>query len=262
MKKFSIPAKKIAIVIGVIAGFLVIGSLAGQFYKFSGGENDFLLKIVEKFDLDQERNNLPTWFQSSSLLLCSFLLCIIALIRHEIKDKDTRFWGIMALVFLYLSLDEAVSIHEQTAVPFRELFQTHGILFFGWVIPAIFLCGLFFIWSLKFLRNLPPRVSWLFIFAGAIYVSGALGVEMIGASYYESFIEPLNGKVDLNYTLLTTLEELLEMCGITTFAYALLDYLGSESVTEFSYETEKSVKTYKSRINFGKPATIQFRAKL
>ena len=68
----------------------------------------------------------------------------------------------------FFSLDEAVSIHEQAAVPFRELFHAHGILFFGWVIPAIFLCGLFFIWSLKFLRNLPPRVSWLFILAGAI----------------------------------------------------------------------------------------------
>ena len=160
MKKFSIPAKKIAIIIGVIAGLLVVVTLAGQFYKFSGGENDFLLKIVEKLDLDQERNNLPTWFQASSLLLCSFLLGIIALIRREIKDKDTRFWGIMALVFLYLSLDEAVSIHEQAAVPFRELFHAHGILFFGWVIPAIFLCRSFLYLVAKVSAKFAAACKW------------------------------------------------------------------------------------------------------
>lgn len=260
MKKFSIPAKKIAIIISVIAVLLVVASLAGQFYKIYGGENEFLLKIVEKFDLDQEINNVPTWFQSSCLLLCSFLLAITALVRHEIKAKDTRFWGFMAFIFLYLSVDEAVSIHEQATVPLRQLFHTHGILFFAWVIPAVVLVGLLFLWSLKFLRNLPVQTRWLFIIAGVIYISGALGMEMVGAKYYEIFIEPINNKiVDLIYILMTTVEESLEMCGMITFAYALLDHLSSEAVTVLVYDTEKSVETRQSRIDFGKPAAIQFR---
>lgn len=261
MKNFTIPAKKTAVVLGIVTVFLIAVSLAGQFYKFNGGENDFLLKIVEKLDLDQEKNNLPTWFQSSLLLLCSFLLAIIALIRYELKDKDIRFWGILAFTFLYLSVDEAVSIHEQTAVPFRELFHTHGILFFGWVIPAILLVGLFFVWSLKFLRNLPPRVSWLFIIAGVVYVSGALGMEMIGASYYEKFIETHNHIVDLNYTILTTVEETLEMIGLTIFAFALMDFLGSDAVSEIYIKKEKTVEARNRRIDFGKPAAIEFRTK-
>ena len=88
-------------------------------------------------------------------------------------------------------------------------------------------------------------------------------MEMVGASYYETFIEPLNklNLVDLTYILLTTIEERLEMCGMTTFAFALLDHLSSEAVTAPVYNTEKSVKIRQSRIDFGKPATIQFRAK-
>ncbi|MGI9054193.1 MAG: hypothetical protein ACR2F2_00175 [Pyrinomonadaceae bacterium] len=261
MIKFSIPAKKIAIVLGIIAVCLAAASITGQYYKINGGENEFLLKIVEKVDLDQEINNLPTWFQSSLLMLCSFLLTITALIRHEIKDKGIRFWGFLAFIFLYLSLDEAVSIHEQAAVPLRALFHSHGLLFFGWVIPAILLVGLFFVWSLKFLRNLPARVSWLFIIAGVVYVVGALGMEMIGASYYEKFIETHNHIVDLNYTLLTTFEESLEMIGLTIFAFALLDHLGSDAVLEINVKMEKTVETRNRRIDFGKPAAVGFRTK-
>ena len=64
----------------------------------------------------------------------------------------------------------------------------------------------------------------LFIIAGCLYVSGALGMEMVGGNYRD-----MVGEVDLNYGLITSFEETLEMAGIILFIYGLLDYLRSLS---------------------------------
>ena len=69
---------------------LVAAGILGQYYKFFIGDDPFLLKIVDKLDLDGESNNLPNWYQSSTLLLSSFILSIIALIKRGEKDADFR----------------------------------------------------------------------------------------------------------------------------------------------------------------------------
>ena len=166
---------------------LVTVGVLGQYYKFFIGDDPFLLKIVDKLDLDGESNNLPNWYQSSTLLLSSFILWIIALIKRGEKNADFRYWGFLAVVFLYLSLDELVSIHEQATLPLRHAFDLNGYFYLSWVIPGGIVVLTFFFGYLKFLLRLDARTKFLFISAGTIYVLGVLGFEMFDANYLQRY---------------------------------------------------------------------------
>ena len=61
----------------------------------------------------------------------------------------------------------------------------------------------------------------MFVISAAIYVSGAIGFEMLGArEYYNS-----GDEMTLLYSVFYTIEELLEMLGIGCFIYALVSYM-------------------------------------
>ena len=71
-----------------------------------------------------------------------------------------------------------------------------------------------------FLRRLPADTRRRFLVAGFIYVSGSLGLEMLGGNY-----EFVQGKRDLAFGLLGVAEETCEMLGTILFLRALLLYL-------------------------------------
>lgn len=261
MKKFpdisKTLSKKTAIFLGLVAVCLAIASLTGQHYKLGGGSDPVLLKLVDKFDLDGEGRNFPTWFQSSIMLFCSFLLAVISFIRREVKGIHYRVWQFMALVFFYLSLDETVCIHEQATLPLRHLLHAEGILYFSWVIPAAVAVLMFFAFTINLLRDLPARVRWQFIAAGAIYISGAIVMEMIGAKYYELHIAREGGigeVIDWTYAILTTIEESLESTGLILFAFSLLSHLSSDAVHQPIAVKEKTYGALKNKIRLQTPA--------
>lgn len=223
--KLPVSAKKIAFILLGFVIFLVIASLIGQYYKDAYAENELITKIIGKFDLDYERNNVPTWYQSITLGLSAFLLAFIALVRYAGKDRDAGYWGVLSGIFLYLSLDEAVSIHEQMTMPLRTNFDLGGLFYLSWVIPAAFLMIIFFLCFLKFLIRMPPQMRFLMVTAGMIYVLGALGIEMVGGNYLHAMDDLPTRVTDFRYVLITTFEEFLEMLGIIIFNYSLLVYL-------------------------------------
>jgi len=63
----------------------------------------------------------------------------------------------------------------------------------------------------------------MFVAAGFAYVGGAIGLEVISAPLVEA-----QGRYNLMYLLLTTVEESLELGGIIFFIYALLSYIQSD----------------------------------
>ncbi|MGY8769769.1 MAG: hypothetical protein ACKVH8_15225 [Pirellulales bacterium] len=60
----------------------------------------------------------------------------------------------------------------------------------------------------------------LFLFAGGVFVSGAIGIEVLSAT-----IADANGENNLAYACVVTLEEACEMFGVVIFIYALCDYI-------------------------------------
>lgn len=172
------------------------------------------------FDVGHD-GNLPTWYASITLLFCAILLAVIAKVKAEKRDKYSRHWQGLAIVFVFLSIDEVAMLHEKAGDLLEKLpFEYTGLFNYQWVILGIPLTLIFVLSYLRFLFALPNKISFLLALAGAIFVSGSLGVEMLAANY-----ESLYGYDNLIYNMLTAVEEFLEMLGIVVFIHTLLLYI-------------------------------------
>jgi hypothetical protein len=215
------------------SGLILLGIAAG--YARASLSEDYLYQmhlfgLAEKFDLDGEQN-IQAWFQTALLLLCSILLWLIASAKRLVAESYLRHWQLLALIFLGLSLDEAASLHEMTVEPLRAALHTTGFLYFAWVILGATFVLLFGLAYLRFLFHLPARYRVLFLISGALFVSGAVGMEMVDGNYFVT-----HGR-DLTYAMLTVGEEALEISGLLSFIYALLGYLSEQwSVVSISLQ--------------------------
>lgn len=241
MHGFKLPfsRRNLALVLMLAVFALVAASVSVNYIQIYGiaPESELVAKAVKKLDLDSEANNLPTWFQSSLLLLCSFVLMTVAVIRKRIGAGDVGFWLFLGAVFTYLSADESVSIHEQVSVPLRSLIHAHGIFFFAWVIPALLVVAAISLLSMKTLFRLSAPTRNLMIASGILFVSGAVGLEMVGGSYYEINIDA-TGIPDMTYVLFTTAEEFFEMSGLVLFVFTLLRFVEEECLSVAGREAE------------------------
>lgn len=175
--------------------------------------------LVRLFNVDGEAN-IPAVYSTATLLFCAILLAIIAHAKKVVGNRFSRHWKALSIIFVFLSLDELVSLHEELINPMRSLFHTSGFLYFAWVIPGgifVIICLLTF---MQFLAALPKTTRRLFFLAGGIFIAGTLGVEMVGA-YYSN----LYGQENFVYAIVSTVEELFEMLGVIVFISALMSYI-------------------------------------
>jgi hypothetical protein len=144
---------------------------------------------------------------------------MIAAAKRASHDRDWRYWVGLAIVFLYLSMDEEAVIHEILADWMQTELSLSGYLAFAWQLVAAPLVIVFVVFYLRFLFRLPPRTRNLFIAAGALYTGGALVLDAVGAHQWG-----LDGGITFRYLAIGTLEELSEMLGVVVLMYALLSY--------------------------------------
>jgi len=186
--------------------------------------HDVVFGLIRLFDLNGDAN-IPTWYSSSLLLLCALLLAIIGHAQKGHHDLYARHWQVLALIFLYISLDEAARIHKLT-MPLREAVRLPGLLYDAWAIPGggiLLILGFFYP---RFLVALPAKTRRLFVVAESVYVSGAMGVEMV-----EGSLAGLYREQRFLLLILANIEEIGEIVGTALFLYALLVYIG-EHLTE------------------------------
>jgi hypothetical protein len=174
---------------------------------------------VPLFDLYEE-SNVPTFYSAIAILLCACLIALIAGFKRKHNDSFARHWTVLAVIFLYLSVDEASGIHEWLSLPTKRIIDLRGLLYYAWVIPGMILVVVFAAFYLRFVWNLPSKTRCVFCTAASLYLAGAIGMELLGGLHHERY-----GIDNINYGLLVLLEESLEMTGIVVFAYGLLDYM-------------------------------------
>lgn len=178
--------------------------------------------LVRLLDVDEEQS-FATYYSVILLLVAAQLLIAISVVTRRVNGLHFAYWAGLAAIFLFLSIDEALSIHELFTKPMRKLLQGSGgmLLFFAWIVPyAIVVLGIGIIY-LRFLLRLPRRTAAFMVLSGALYIGGALGVEMLSGWYFKSHGE----QFDLGYYLLSALEEAFETTGAIVFVWTLLDYI-------------------------------------
>jgi hypothetical protein len=175
--------------------------------------------LVRLFNLARE-GNVPTWYQSATLLLCAGLAAVVAVRAWRDRAPFRVHWALTALFCLYLSADEAASIHEMSVRPLRAAFDTTGLLYYPWIAIGGAVALTLAVASRGFLAGLPARTRRTVVLAAAIFLAGALGIEALGGRYAE-----LHGRANFAYGAIATAEETLEMIGVLIAVRALLEYI-------------------------------------
>ncbi|WP_282032649.1 hypothetical protein [Winogradskyella eximia] len=218
--KFKVRKSRILRNLFIAIALLIIGSLFSVYLLFStAGMEDKVTRLLVKLLNVNLEANLPTYFSALVLLGDAILLAFIA---YGSKALGEKFWHWIGLsgIFVFISLDEMIQIHEQLRAPMEALFSTSGLLYFAWFIPYIGMVAIIGIAYFKFMMRLPKNILKLFILAGVVFVSGAVGMEMIGGMHAE-----IHGEETLTYALMYNFEEFLEMSGAAIFFYALISYI-------------------------------------
>lgn len=217
---FRLPAKRIVLILWAIALLLCILSVAFTAYEWHLGVNNtyWIYQINDLFNVDQE-GNIATWYNAMLWFMATVLTFVIAHFQLQQKNRWRFHWVGLAVLFFYLTLDEAAAIHEIFTIPLRESLSLGGYLDFAWVlvgIPfALIMMGIF----ARFVLALPKWTKRLFILAGLIFLGGAVGIEAISANEWY-----LHDGPTLLYSAINAFEEFFEMSGVIILIYALLRY--------------------------------------
>ncbi len=235
--KLPKPRTVVLLVCSIIL-FFTVASVAGQTWRLTGHSSH--RRLVRQFALDDEWN-VPSAYQALSLGICALLLFEIARRSHQLRRGSLAHWIILGAIFVLLACDEAFRIHERLGKYREDLPGGMGHVFkTGWVIFGLAFVAVVGLSYIRFLFRLPRRYAILFVIAGAIYVGGAVGMEIAASPLVES-----RGRDNYTYVLMSTLEEVMEMAGICIFLYALTSYL-HQMVGKFTSPDTRSA-SYTSR---------------
>ena len=169
---------------------------------------------LDVLNMDRELN-LPTLFSTVLLLTAARLLMQLSKASLQESADD---WTLLSRIFMFLAVDEALQIHEILIIPDLR-HHIHPALASTWVIPYG-LVALGLLWRFRhFLTTLSAKTSNSFLCAGSVYITGAIGMEMVGSFAVRSGVIRLHS---FWYGAITGIEESLEIIGLILFIHALM----------------------------------------
>ncbi|GAB3094405.1 hypothetical protein [Lysobacter terrae] len=197
---------------------LIAINLAMQLYRIYTGQYATGLALM---NLDGE-SNVPALFSTFLLLGAAAVLLAIAALERLHEGRDAGKWFLLAFGFTVMGFDENLALHERLIEPMRHLLGGGhlGIFYYAWLVPALVLVAALGLYFLPFLLRLPRRSMLAFVACAAIYLGGAVGVELIEGWWREDHTYR-----SIVYHLLVSLEEGMEMVGVIFFIQALLGYI-------------------------------------
>ena len=164
-------------------------------------------------DLDHE-GNLPAWFSSLQWAAVAALFAYVAYEANRRKHRASTALLLLAGLFLFLSMDEASSVHERlTAGLNGKLLGDNRILMSSWLV-VLGIPLAFFLWRIAI------RIKDIFDEAPGSLRLYLLGVAVFGAGAFltESVLHSLGvARIPEGFILL---EEMLEMIGVTLLLWS------------------------------------------
>lgn len=178
-----------------------------------------VLPVLERLvDVNGELN-IPTAWNASLFLPPAGIAVVIA----GLTRGGAARWGWLACagVVALMGVDEAFRIHERIFTPAGRILLQAGLpaTTYTWVLPGALAAGLGALVALRALRRLPRDVRSLLTAALVVYAGGALGAEGVSGA--------VDRQIGLGwqYVLVTSVEEALEMIGVTLATVAFLRML-------------------------------------
>lgn len=173
---------------------------------------DGAMLILRLIGMEGEQTILA-WFSSGLIALASLL----AAANYRLSRQNGWRWHWLALSIglLLMSIDEAVSVHEFLGAIFLPGIVFTGFFSFSWTVIALPVVAVIALLFMPFIQHQPSPTRIRLIVAGAAYLTGALGFELLGGSLSES-------STSIAYLACVVCEESLEMIGMVLLVRALV----------------------------------------
>lgn len=177
----ALPAvRAVARVLALGVGALVLACAVATALFRSGADVPGSAALIG-LALDGEFN-VPTLVSVLLLAACAALLAAVGVVRRAQGGPYLRHWSALAVIFAAIAVDEGLRLHERLNEPMSTLPFTTGYLRWGWVVLGAALVVALAAVYLPFVRHLPSPQRLAAVAAAALFVGGALGLEMVGAA--------------------------------------------------------------------------------
>jgi hypothetical protein len=221
--KVSAPTVEQGVISRTITMTALLGAAAGVVLMAANVAQDIYVHSAHRMlqdrvwilDVDQE-GSIYTWVSLAMLFGNAIAMAFVANLRAGAGRPDSLQWSLLALGFAALSMDESVGLHEKLGEPVTRLLHLTGWWTYGWVIAAVPAVLMALILFVPLLRRIPPAIAWRLLAAGALFVTGAVGMEMLSGA--------IGGPADqrnLLYRALAACEETLELAGAILCLYVV-----------------------------------------
>lgn len=209
----------------VLLGFICLLALAHiVVYLFVRTSDDPVSApyILHRLVAVDGESNLPTWYNSFLWLILGLLALFISVLPEPDpkRAKKLKQGGrLLAFVAIAASIDEIAQVHETFSHLTNILLKDVPVLLnIKWTIPGLLVAFVIGIFLLSFVWQFPKKISRSIFIGGAIFLSGAVGVEILTIFWSDRF------GLDGYYNLFTVIEESMEMAGL---AFALSAFLSA-----------------------------------
>jgi hypothetical protein len=222
MLTIQVPRKRVTITLALIVTAMAGASVIAQWVKHVT-TSEHVAAVARIFKLSAE-DTIPAYLSALLLLAAAGMFWLISRCAAASVEPFVRHWRGLAFIFTYMSIDEAVGIHELAIEPMRKLLGAHatGVLHYAWVVPGAILVLVVGLTYLRFVFSMRAPIRNRLILAAGLYVGAALGLEMVGG-----IIAAARGTSNLAYALIAWLEECGEMFGVVVLIDALLIQLAT-----------------------------------
>jgi hypothetical protein len=216
-------ARHVGVVLGGTTAVVLAANPATRWFARLRREDDpdYPDDVPLLFDVNTEAT-VPTWY-SAGLLLAVAAVCGVLAVVATVSERggEGRRWGLLGLVFVVMSLDEGVALHERldSVVDGPLGVEATGPLRHSWVVAGVVLAGALAVVAARAVMALPRRLRrWVALGLG-VYVGGALGLEAASGAVLDAAGD------GLAYAAVTWAEEAAEMIGAVIVCCGLLGAL-------------------------------------
>ncbi len=208
---------RLALCLAAVAVLLLIAHLGAEAVRTTVGEG-LPDRATAMWHLGEE-NNIPTWYASLLFALVSLGLAFVGVMKYQERDPHWWQWFAIALIPLFLSLDDMAQLHEALSDPLSDEYGFSGVFRWAWIVVAAPVVLVLAVLFMPFVRRLPRRTAVLLLCGAGITFGGGVILEMPEGWWFEA-----NGESGVIMFSMVTAQEMLEMIGTIIALYAVIDY--------------------------------------
>src|SRR5687767_264725 len=110
------PSRTLRLLLAIVAA-ITLAMIAGELSRNAAADDDRIvvevLRTLRRYFSPSGEQTVVAWFTAALLLAGGLALFAITAATWAAGDRSVARWRVLAVIFVFLSCDEAVAVHEQ-----------------------------------------------------------------------------------------------------------------------------------------------------